>query len=488
MVRALAPAEVHVVVTVRDYVRQFPAVWQEWLKMPGEESLDDFMELAFDRQVKGAWSWRSQDAPAILARWQKVVPRDRIQVVTVPPPGAPRPLLWQRWCRAVGLDDTGFDHDVSFPNESLGGPQAAVMLDLKPYLTGDLTSGPVRHRWVRKYFAHEVLVPQDGPKFGPRPDHAARLARLSAKAATQLRRRGYAVDRRPRRPRSGGGRPGAAEPRRRHRRGEAAGRAACHRHPDPRRARADPAGAGDPGAEARAGPRPPRRTTLPEGGTLAGPPSRTTDEDPVTHTPRSVDDRRLLLPGSIDTATTYDVVINDVHVWSLLPSRDARNGRAGLVAPWPPALRKHLVGQADVLLRDHVSGEVLMEAHHVFGGEHDRVVSVTDSSGHGLVLDKWGRLTRPLSAEGSEVVDELVLAAARLLSDLQEKAGVAAFVSYGTLLGAVRDGALIGHDNDLDVSYVSREPTRSTSSARASGSSERCSTRAGRSAAVPGPG
>ncbi len=178
----------------------------------------------------------------------------------------------------------------------------------------------------------------------------------------------------------------------------------------------------------------------------------------MTHTPRSVDDRRLLLPGSIDTGTTYDVVINDVHVWSLLPSRDARSGRAGLVAAWPPALRKHLVGQADVLLRDHVSGEVLMEAHHVFAGEHDRVVSVTDSSGHGLVLDKWGRLTRPLSAEGSEVVDELVLAAARLLSDLQERAGVAAFVSYGTLLGAVRDGALIGHDNDLDVSYVSREP------------------------------
>lgn len=193
MVRALAPAEVHVVVTVRDYVRQFPAVWQEWLKMPGEESLDDFMQLAFDRQVKGAWSWRSQDAPAILARWQKAVPADRIQVVTVPPPGAPRPLLWQRWCRAVGLDDTGFDHDVSFPNESLGGPQAALMLDLKPYLTGDLTAGPVRHRWVRKYLAHEVLVAQDGPKFGPRPDHAARLAALSADAATELRRRGYAV-------------------------------------------------------------------------------------------------------------------------------------------------------------------------------------------------------------------------------------------------------------------------------------------------------
>ncbi len=193
VVQALAPAEVHVVITVRDYVRQFPAVWQEWLKMPGEESLDDFMELAFARQIKGAWSWRSQDAPAILSRWHKVVPRDRVQVVTVPPAGAPRPLLWQRWCEAVNLDDTGFDLEVSHPNESLGAPQAALMLDLKPYLTGELLDGPVRHRWVRKYFGHEILVPQNGPKFGPRAEHAAQLSQLSRKAARVLRRRGYPV-------------------------------------------------------------------------------------------------------------------------------------------------------------------------------------------------------------------------------------------------------------------------------------------------------
>jgi len=35
-------------------------------------------------------------------------------------------------------------------------------------------------------------------------------------------------------------------------------------------------------------------------------------------------------------------------------------------------------------------------------------------------------------------------------------AGVEAFPAYGTLLGAVRDGALIGHDSDADLGYVSR--------------------------------
>ena len=37
-------------------------------------------------------------------------------------------------------------------------------------------------------------------------------------------------------------------------------------------------------------------------------------------------------------------------------------------------------------------------------------------------------------------------------------AGVPAFICYGTLLGAVRNGRLIGHDNDVDLAYVSRQP------------------------------
>jgi SAM-dependent methyltransferase len=42
-----------------------------------------------------------------------------------------------------------------------------------------------------------------------------------------------------------------------------------------------------------------------------------------------------------------------------------------------------------------------------------------------------------------------------LLSDLHEL-GLSAFVAYGTLLGAVREGRLIGHDTDVDVAYYSR--------------------------------
>ena len=36
-----------------------------------------------------------------------------------------------------------------------------------------------------------------------------------------------------------------------------------------------------------------------------------------------------------------------------------------------------------------------------------------------------------------------------------QKAGIDAFPAYGTLLGAVREGRLIGHDSDADLGYVS---------------------------------
>lgn len=192
-VEALGDAEVHVVVTARDYVRQFPAVWQEALKMSSDLSLDEFMKKAFAFDLPGAWSWNTQDIPAVLDRWAEAVEPDRVHVITVPPPGAPRPVLWNRWCEVLGIDDSTFDMALTFGNESLGAPQAALLHRIKPHLTESLRSSPVRHRWVRQYFGHEVLVPQKGERFGLRPDDAAELRKLSVAAADAIERAGYPV-------------------------------------------------------------------------------------------------------------------------------------------------------------------------------------------------------------------------------------------------------------------------------------------------------
>jgi SAM-dependent methyltransferase len=163
----------------------------------------------------------------------------------------------------------------------------------------------------------------------------------------------------------------------------------------------------------------------------------------------------LTLPDGLDADGIYDVLINGDHVWSLKPSRDAARRGNRLVARWPKALKRYLVGRARVTLRQHAADDVLAVGEHVFGGEPDREVRVADKSGNVLVLDKYGRLIRPLSAEAASSLDTLLDQTEQLLGDLREKAGVPAFIAYGTLLGAVRNGELIGHDNDLDLGYVS---------------------------------
>lgn len=72
----------------------------------------------------------------------------------------------------------------------------------------------------------------------------------------------------------------------------------------------------------------------------------------------------------------------------------------------------------------------------------------------GYVLGQWGRLqlSKRLDTEWQQSVLALYERVRRLLAS---HVGYDAFVIYGTLLGAVREGGYIGHDVDFDAAYVS---------------------------------
>lgn len=106
-VESLAPAEVHVVLTVRDPGTHLVSTWQEDVKHGETASFADWCRAiaAHDQSRWNLWwYWRSSDLPAVLERWGAVVPPERVHVVTVPPVGSPHDELWRRFGSTVGIE------------------------------------------------------------------------------------------------------------------------------------------------------------------------------------------------------------------------------------------------------------------------------------------------------------------------------------------------------------------------------------------------
>ncbi|MFT7261329.1 MAG: hypothetical protein ACI9MS_003203 [Glaciecola sp.] len=64
-------------------------------------------------------------------------------------------------------------------------------------------------------------------------------------------------------------------------------------------------------------------------------------------------------------------------------------------------------------------------------------------------------LTRTFSIRTENEKNKAYLALSNLLNVINKEFGVPAFASSGTLLGLVREGQFLGHDDDLDLCYIS---------------------------------
>jgi SAM-dependent methyltransferase len=142
------------------------------------------------------------------------------------------------------------------------------------------------------------------------------------------------------------------------------------------------------------------------------------------------------------------------YVWSLQPSRDGRPSGAGLLVAWPDALRPFLHGAARVQVADVVGAGIRYD-DEVRLGSGDGRIRIVDGHYHPLCVDKVGHLTRSFGATHDGVREEVLRGTARALGDLRDVAGVEAYLNYGALLGAIRDGAMIAHDSDTDLCYLS---------------------------------
>ncbi len=188
-------AEVHLVLSVRDLVRQIPAEWQENVKHRSLVTYGTFLDQIRDPERGsriGAWFWGVQELPDILDRWGASLPPERVHLVTVPRPGAPRDELWRRFSETFGLDGIPLDLEGERANPSLGVPETALLREINQRVTKIIAPADYRPL-VREILAHQTLSARPSPRLGL-PESVHTWAQdLSRSWVSELDQRGYQV-------------------------------------------------------------------------------------------------------------------------------------------------------------------------------------------------------------------------------------------------------------------------------------------------------
>jgi hypothetical protein len=160
MIESLAPAEVHIIHTARDFTKVVPAMWQTHLRNKQPLSWQEYITSVHHPSTGGApWGrrlWRQQDPAQVLPPFLNVVPREHVHVVTVPPAASSPGLLWERFCSVVELDPGAYDAEVPRANTSLGAAEAEVLRRVNQGVAGRL-DGPTYSRLVKFMLARDVL-------------------------------------------------------------------------------------------------------------------------------------------------------------------------------------------------------------------------------------------------------------------------------------------------------------------------------------------
>ena len=192
-----ATTAVHVVLSARDLVRQVPAEWQENVKHRRTFDYRTFLDKITDPARDGelaSWFWGVQEVPDILDRWGGSLPPERVHLVTVPKPGAPRDLLWQRFTSVLGLDDVELELETDRANPSMGVPETTLVRRINQRVNNGVLANEDYRQLVRELLAHRTLSRRSGsPRLALPPDVRAWAVDLSETWIEDLAAKGYDV-------------------------------------------------------------------------------------------------------------------------------------------------------------------------------------------------------------------------------------------------------------------------------------------------------
>ncbi|MDQ6934228.1 MAG: hypothetical protein M3130_02885 [Actinomycetota bacterium] len=195
MVADLAPADVHVVLTAREPVGLFSGSWQESIKNRDTRTLAEYADAPLAAGSMSVWNWRTLDLRLVLERWAPaVVDANHVHVVTMPPPSAPRELLWGRFAGLLGLEAHSFDLGMTFPNESMGLAEVETLRRVNAHLQSEEFERPwARGVYIRTFLADERLVPRGGERYWPAEPQLEECRQRGRDAVAAVRERGFDV-------------------------------------------------------------------------------------------------------------------------------------------------------------------------------------------------------------------------------------------------------------------------------------------------------
>ena len=161
-VKSLQPAEVHLVLTVRDMATLLPAEWQETVKHRNASSWEDWLADVIDRESVSPdrrqwWFWRVHDTLAILDLWSRHIPAEHVHLITAPRRSAPPGLLWERFAALLEVDPASVDLSRARANASLGLAEVEFLRRLNQELSAEVPDW--FYMWnVKEAIAHEALA------------------------------------------------------------------------------------------------------------------------------------------------------------------------------------------------------------------------------------------------------------------------------------------------------------------------------------------
>ena len=162
MANSFGPTPVHIVVTSRDLLRQFPAEWQNQVRTRATTSFAQWMVDLRDDPSHSFWTM--QDPACVFERWGRHVPKERFHIICVPQRGAPPRLLWERFGSVIGFDAALLTKEPGGDNPSMGAHEAELLRRVNSRLGAHLPLRVPYREVVTTFLVNPALTGPSSPR------------------------------------------------------------------------------------------------------------------------------------------------------------------------------------------------------------------------------------------------------------------------------------------------------------------------------------